>query len=115
MGTLYYGDNLEILQRQLKDETVDLVYLDPPSNSSRNCNAFCREKEGADAARAGFCGHGMNKQKFPRLQLRTVKELMEGKGIELCASTATLDGTFKMAPESKKSPVSKQRWNYEAS
>jgi hypothetical protein len=29
MGTLYYGDNLEILQRYIKDETVDLVYLDP--------------------------------------------------------------------------------------
>ena len=28
MGTLYYGDNLDILRRYLKDETVDLVYLD---------------------------------------------------------------------------------------
>jgi 16S rRNA G966 N2-methylase RsmD len=27
---LYYGDNLDILPRYLKDETVDLVYLDPP-------------------------------------------------------------------------------------
>src|SRR6266704_1439185 len=26
MGTLYYGDNLEILRRYMKDETVDLVY-----------------------------------------------------------------------------------------
>jgi hypothetical protein len=26
MGTLYYGDNLDILRRYLKDETVDLVY-----------------------------------------------------------------------------------------
>ncbi len=26
MGTLYYGDNLEIVRRYLKDETVDLVY-----------------------------------------------------------------------------------------
>jgi hypothetical protein len=31
MGTLYYGNNLEILRRYLKDETVDLVYLDPLS------------------------------------------------------------------------------------
>ncbi len=30
MGTLYYGDNLDILRRYLRDETVDLVYLDPP-------------------------------------------------------------------------------------
>jgi 16S rRNA G966 N2-methylase RsmD len=31
MGTLYYGDNLDILRRYLKDESVDLVYLDPPA------------------------------------------------------------------------------------
>ena len=29
MGTLYYGDNLDILRSYLKDDTVDLVYLDP--------------------------------------------------------------------------------------
>ena len=40
MGTLYYGDNLDILRRYLKDETVDLVYLDPPFNSAQNYNAF---------------------------------------------------------------------------
>jgi hypothetical protein len=50
MGTLYYGDNLDILRRYLKDETVDLVYLDPPFNSARNFNAFFREKDGTDAA-----------------------------------------------------------------
>ena len=32
MGTLYYGDNLDTLHRYLTDETVDLVYLDPPFN-----------------------------------------------------------------------------------
>jgi 16S rRNA G966 N2-methylase RsmD len=30
MNTLYYGDNLDILRRYIKDETVDLIYLDPP-------------------------------------------------------------------------------------
>jgi site-specific DNA-methyltransferase (adenine-specific) len=50
MGTLYYGDNLDILQRYLKDETVDLVYLDPPFNSAQNYNAFFHEKDGTDAA-----------------------------------------------------------------
>jgi site-specific DNA-methyltransferase (adenine-specific) len=30
MGMLYYGDNLDILRRYLKDGTVDLVCLDPP-------------------------------------------------------------------------------------
>ena len=50
MGTLYYGDNLEILKRYLKDESVDLVYLDPPFNSAQNYNAFFHEKDGTDAA-----------------------------------------------------------------
>jgi 16S rRNA G966 N2-methylase RsmD len=45
MGTLYYGDNLDILRRYLKDETVDLVYLDPPFNSAQNYNAFFHEKD----------------------------------------------------------------------
>ena len=50
MGTLYYGDNLDILKRYLKDETIDLVYLDPPFNSAQNYNAFFHEKDGTDAA-----------------------------------------------------------------
>ena len=32
--TLYYGDNLDVLRRYVGDESVDLVYLDPPFNSS---------------------------------------------------------------------------------
>jgi len=50
MGTLYYGDNLDILRRYLKDETIDLVYLDPPFNSAQNYNAFFHEKDGIFAA-----------------------------------------------------------------
>jgi adenine specific DNA methylase Mod len=50
MGTLYYGDNLDILRRYLKDESVDLVYLDPPFNSSQSYNAFFEEKDGTAAA-----------------------------------------------------------------
>jgi site-specific DNA-methyltransferase (adenine-specific) len=50
MGTLYYGDNLDILHRYLKDESVDLIYLDPPFNSAQTYNAFFHEKDGTDAA-----------------------------------------------------------------
>jgi len=32
-NTLYYGDNLDILRRYVKDESVDLVYLDQPFDS----------------------------------------------------------------------------------
>jgi len=30
MNTLYYGDDLKILRDHIKDESVDLIYLDPP-------------------------------------------------------------------------------------
>jgi adenine specific DNA methylase Mod len=50
MGMLYYGDNLDILRRYLKEETVDLVYLDPPFNSAQNYNAFLQEKDGTAAS-----------------------------------------------------------------
>ena len=50
MGTLYYGDNLDIMRRYLDDESVDLVYLDPPFNSAQNYNAFFQEKDGTAAA-----------------------------------------------------------------
>ena len=50
MGTLYYGDNLDILKRYIKKESVDLVYLDPPFNSAQNYNAFFQEKDGTAAA-----------------------------------------------------------------
>jgi site-specific DNA-methyltransferase (adenine-specific) len=33
MNHLYDGDNLQILRKHIKDESVDLVYLDPPFNS----------------------------------------------------------------------------------
>jgi hypothetical protein len=49
-NTLYYGDNLEVLRRYIKDETVDLVYLDPPFNSNQDYNVLCAEKGGIRSA-----------------------------------------------------------------
>ncbi len=43
---LYYGDNLDILRRHIKDESIDLVYLDPPFNSSQDYNVLFAEKSG---------------------------------------------------------------------
>ena len=39
---LFYGDNLDVLGRHVADESVDLVYLDPPFNSNANYNVFDR-------------------------------------------------------------------------
>ena len=38
MNKLFYGDNLDILRKKIKDETVGLCYIDPPFNSKRNYN-----------------------------------------------------------------------------
>ncbi len=43
---LYYGDNLDVLRRHVKDETVDLVYLDPPFNSQATYNVLFGERNG---------------------------------------------------------------------
>jgi hypothetical protein len=43
----------------------------------------------------------MNQQQYPRLQLRTVKELMEGKGVKRPSNVAARDETFKKAPKAK--------------
>jgi hypothetical protein len=55
----------------------------------------------AEAVSAGFYEHKMNKQKYPRLQLRTVKELMDGKAVERPSNVAAVDETFKKAPKAK--------------
>lgn len=47
---LYYGDNLDVLRRHIADESVDLVYLDPPFNSNANYNVLFAEKSGKQAA-----------------------------------------------------------------
>ena len=47
---LYYGDNYEVLQRYVKDESVDLVYLDPPFNSRQDYNVLFAEKDGSQSS-----------------------------------------------------------------
>ncbi len=40
MNKLYFGDNLDMLREKIKDESVDLVYLDPPFKSNANYNVL---------------------------------------------------------------------------
>ena len=51
MNTLYYGDNLNILRDYIKDESVDLIYLDPPINSNRNYNVLFKNEAGSSPSR----------------------------------------------------------------
>jgi DNA modification methylase len=45
-NTLFYGDNLAILREHIADESVDLVYLDPPFNSNANYNLLFKAPDG---------------------------------------------------------------------
>ena len=47
---LYYGDNLDVLRRHVADESVDLVYLDPPFNSNADYNVLFAEQDGTRSA-----------------------------------------------------------------
>jgi site-specific DNA-methyltransferase (adenine-specific) len=49
MGSLYFGDNLHILREHIKDESIDLVYLDPPFNSKRDYNLLFRTPKGQES------------------------------------------------------------------
>jgi site-specific DNA-methyltransferase (adenine-specific) len=51
-NTLYYGDNLEVLRKYIKDESVDLCYIDPPFNSKRNYNQIYNNIGSEDRAQA---------------------------------------------------------------
>ncbi|HNT74427.1 MAG TPA: DNA methyltransferase [Anaerolineae bacterium] len=46
MGRLYFGDNLDILREHIPDESVDLIYLDPPFNSKRDYSVLFKTPKG---------------------------------------------------------------------
>ena len=52
MNALYYGDNLEILRKKIRDNTVDLCYIDPPFNSKRTYNQIYTNVGEEDRAQA---------------------------------------------------------------
>jgi len=46
-NVLYYGDNLDVLRKHIPDDSIDLIYLDPPFNSNRSYNVLFKESSGA--------------------------------------------------------------------
>jgi len=52
MKKLYYGDNLEVLRKYIKDDSIDLCYIDPPFNSKRNYNQIYNNIGSDDKAQA---------------------------------------------------------------
>ena len=49
MNKLYYGDNLTVLRGCIDDESVDLIYLDPPFNSRQDYNVLFRGTSGEES------------------------------------------------------------------
>ena len=49
MNSLYYGDNLDILREHIASDSVDLIYLDPPFNSSATYNVLFKAPDGHDS------------------------------------------------------------------
>jgi site-specific DNA-methyltransferase (adenine-specific) len=48
-NVLYFGDNLDILRKYIPDESIDLIYLDPPFNSKRDYNILFKENGGLES------------------------------------------------------------------
>ncbi len=48
-NTLFYGDNLPILREHIADQSIDLIYLDPPFNSNRSYNVLFKDESGQEA------------------------------------------------------------------
>jgi site-specific DNA-methyltransferase (adenine-specific) len=47
VNKLFYGDNLDVLRDHIADESVDLIYLDPPFNSNAGYNVLFKSASGA--------------------------------------------------------------------
>ncbi|MHB8410332.1 MAG: DNA methyltransferase [Candidatus Acidiferrales bacterium] len=78
MNQLYYGDNLDVLRRYIKDESVDLVYLDPPFKSNQDYNVLFAEKDGTGAA-AQFKAFE-DTWEWNQLSQAVLEEIIEGGG-----------------------------------
>ncbi len=50
MNQLFYGDNLDILRKQIAEESIDLCYIDPPFNSDEVYNQIYNNKARKDTA-----------------------------------------------------------------
>ncbi|MBM3235004.1 site-specific DNA-methyltransferase [Candidatus Poribacteria bacterium] len=46
-NVLYYGDNLDILRNYIADDSIDLIYIDPPFNSNQAYNVIFAENNGS--------------------------------------------------------------------
>jgi 16S rRNA G966 N2-methylase RsmD len=79
-NVLYYGDNLEILRKHIPENSIDLIYLDPPFNSKKDYNILFKE-------------NGVVKS-----QILTIEELLHGKAVDMSPQNQT-SVTFVKSPK----------------
>ncbi len=144
MNLLYYGDNLDVLRRHVADESVDLVYLDPPFNSNASYNILFAEhgtkaaaqikafedtwtwdenaarsyQEVVESTGGGKCpklcvrfapyNSAWSKDPYPKLQIVTVGELLDGRRINMPPVRQT-SVTYKRAPKAQSKAAEQPR------
>ena len=76
---IYCGDNLEALPKYIPDESVDLIYIDPPFNSSRNYEVFWGEAQERRAFEDRF-GDAMSYLDWMRPRIREIHRVLKPTG-----------------------------------
>jgi site-specific DNA-methyltransferase (adenine-specific) len=99
MNLLYYGDNLDILKKHIKDESIDLIYLDPPFQSGKNYNQIFQPQAG------GIKGETAQRQAFEDTWTWGEEAELEYTGL--------ITGTLTKEPPSQKLiDLMKAMWGY---
>ena len=84
---LFYGDNLEIMRRYIKDETVDLCYIDPPFNSKRDYNQIYNNIGEEDLAQAKAF---VDTWSWDKLAINGYNEIISNDGGDFTTETVNL-------------------------
>ena len=77
---LRVGDNLEIPRDHVRDESVDLVYLDPLKDEALAAGVYKSEL--------------WNGMEFKRIQILTIQDIFDGKNVEF---PLVADSTYRRA------------------
>jgi len=69
-NSLFYGDCLDVLKNSIEDESIDLIYIDPPFNSKRNYNVLFESIDMTDtkAQKEAFADTWSNVRYIDQLQ-----------------------------------------------
>ena len=76
---LFYGDNLEVLRQHIRDESIDLCYIDPPFNSKRNYNQIYNNVGKEDQAQAQAFIDTWTWDDYANQGLREIQENYQGR------------------------------------